>query len=158
MRRLSYLTAAAVMLSATTCLAAGELHIYNWGDYVSPAMLEKFSKEFDVKVTVDSYDSNETMLSKIRAGGSGYDVAMPSDYTVKIMVDEGMLAKAEPASMPNFKNLRPDMVDVYWDEGRHYSIPRLPSTRRSIRATSTPTPFSSTRRRSCRAASTCSTT
>lgn len=123
MRRLSYLTAAAVMLSASTCLAAGELHIYNWGDYASPPMIEKFSKEYDVKVTVDAYDSNETMLSKVRAGGSGYDVAMPSDYTVKIMVDEGMLERIEPASMQNFKNLRPDMINVYWDEGRHYSVP-----------------------------------
>jgi spermidine/putrescine transport system substrate-binding protein len=109
--------------SAGSALADGELHIYNWGDYTNPKLIEKFEKAFNVKVSLDSYDSNETMLSKVRAGNSGYDIVVPSDYTVKIMADEGLLEKTEPNAMPNFKNMKPEFVDVYWDSGRHYSVP-----------------------------------
>jgi spermidine/putrescine transport system substrate-binding protein len=80
------LSACATVLMAGSALAAGELHIYNWGDYTSPEMIKKFEAAYGVKVTIDSYDSNETMLSKVRAGNSGYDIVVPSDYTVKIMV------------------------------------------------------------------------
>ena len=114
---------AAMVLVAGPALAEGELHIYNWGDYTNPKLIEKFEKQFNVKITLDSYDSNETMLSKVRAGNSGYDIVVPSDYTVKIMVDDGLLEKTEPNSMENFKNMRPEFVDVYWDSGRHYSVP-----------------------------------
>ena len=103
--------------------AGGELHIYNWGDYTNPKLIEKFEKQFNVKVTLDDYDSNETMLSKVREGNTGYDIVVPSDYTVKIMVDEGLLEKTEPDQMENFKNVDPKFVGVYWDDGRHYSVP-----------------------------------
>jgi spermidine/putrescine transport system substrate-binding protein len=117
------LSACATVLMAGSALAAGELHIYNWGDYTSPEMIKKFEAAYGVKVTIDSYDSNETMLSKVRAGNSGYDIVVPSDYTVKIMVDEGLLEKTEPSAMANFKNMDPRYVNVYWDDGRHYSVP-----------------------------------
>ena len=113
----------ALIWTSGQALAAGELHIYNWGDYTSPELITKFEKAFDVKVTIDSYDSNETMLSKVRAGNSGYDIVVPSDSTVKIMIDEGLLEKTEPSAMPNFKNMDPRYVNVYWDDGRHYSVP-----------------------------------
>jgi spermidine/putrescine transport system substrate-binding protein len=114
---------AALLWTSGQALAAGELHIYNWGDYTSPELIAKFEKAFDVKVTLDSYDSNETMLSKVRAGNSGFDIVVPSDFTVKIMIDEGLLEKTEPNKMPNFKNMDPRWVNVYWDDGRNYSVP-----------------------------------
>jgi spermidine/putrescine transport system substrate-binding protein len=116
-------SAAALAFVAGPALAAGELHIYNWGNYTNPKLIEKFSKEFDVKVSVDEYDSNETMLSKVRAGNSGYDIVVPSDYTVKLMVGDGMLEQTEPNTMANFKNMKPEFVNVYWDDGRHYTVP-----------------------------------
>ena len=112
-----------MVLAASTAMAAGDLHIYNWGDYTNPELIKKFEKQFDVKVTLDDYDSNETMLSKVRAGNSGYDIVVPSDYTVKIMIDEGLLEKTEPSQMENFKHVRPEFVGIYWDSGRHYSVP-----------------------------------
>ncbi len=113
----------ALTAGALPALADGELHIYNWGDYTNPKLIEKFEKQFNIKVTLDDYDSNETMLSKVRAGNTGYDIVVPSDYTVKIMVDEGLLEKTEPSQMENFKNVDPKFVGVYWDDGRHYSVP-----------------------------------
>ncbi len=119
------LAASALTLAfvAGPAMAAGELHVYNWGNYTNPELIKKFEKEFDVKVTLDEYDSNETMLSKVRAGNSGYDIVVPSDYTVKIMIGDDMLEKTEPNKMPNFKNMRPEFVNIYWDEGRNYSVP-----------------------------------
>ena len=122
-RWLGTLTAAALLLQAAPALADGELHIFNWGDYTSPKLIEKFQKAYNVKVTLDDYDSNETMLAKVRAGGTGFDIVVPSDYTVKIMVEEGMLAKTEPNKMENFKNMDPRYINVYWDLGRNYTVP-----------------------------------
>jgi len=123
LRLLGLAGAAALLLSATSAMAAGELHIYNWGDYTNPKLIEKFQKETGIKVTLDSYDSNETMLSKVRAGGTGYDIVVPSDYTVKIMIEEGLLAETHPNQMPNFKHVRPEAAAVYWDNGRNYTVP-----------------------------------
>jgi spermidine/putrescine transport system substrate-binding protein len=103
--------------------AEGELFIYNWFDYTPTELLEKFEQTYDVEVTLDTYDSNETLLAKLKGGGTGYDVAMPGDYMVAIMIREGMLEKVEPNKMENFRNLDPRWVDVYWDPGRQYSIP-----------------------------------
>jgi len=123
MRVLGLAAMAAILLSAVPAGAAGDLHIYNWGNYTNPKLIEKFEKETGIKVSVDTFDSNETMLAKVRPGGSGFDIVVPSDYTVQIMVGEGLLAETRPDQMPNFKNVRPDFVDVYWDEGRHYTVP-----------------------------------
>jgi spermidine/putrescine transport system substrate-binding protein len=122
-RRLTTALSAAIFLWAAPAYADGVLNIYNWGDYTSPKLIEKFEKQYNVKVRLDAYDSNETMLSKVRAGNSGYDIVVPSDYTVRIMIDEGLLEKTEPNKMSNFKNVDPRFVDIYWDPGRNYSVP-----------------------------------
>lgn len=114
---------AALALLASGALAEGELHIYNWGNYTNPDMIEKFEKQFDVDVTLDGYDSNETMLAKVKPGGTGYDIVVPGDYMIKVMIEEGLLAKVEPNKMENFGNVDPNWVDVWWDPGREYSIP-----------------------------------
>lgn len=118
--------AAAALLTlglVTQAQAAGELNLYIWFDYIPQELVDKFAQENDVKVTVDTYDSNETLLARLKAGVTGYDLAVPSDYMVKILTEEGMLEKVEPNQLPNFKNIDPAWVDVYWDPGRHYSIP-----------------------------------
>lgn len=120
-------TAAGISLTALMIAgpadAGGELHIFNWGEYTSPELIEKFEKAYGVKVTVDEYDSNETMLAKVRAGNSGYDIVVPGDYAVKIMIDEGLLEETKPNRMENFANVEERFVDVYWDEGRNYTTP-----------------------------------
>lgn len=120
------LAAAAVFafgLGASQAQAAGELNIYNWGNYTNPALIEKFEQQYDVDVTLDDYDSNEMMLAKIKGGAVGYDIVVPGDYMVAIMIEEGLLEKIEPNQMENFENMAPQWVDVYWDKGRHYSVP-----------------------------------
>jgi spermidine/putrescine transport system substrate-binding protein len=103
--------------------AAGQLSIYNWFDYMPQELLDKFSKQHDVEVTMDTYDSNETLLARLKAGVTGYDIAVPGDYMVQILIQEGMLEKVQPNQMENFKNMDLQWVDVYWDPGREYSVP-----------------------------------
>ncbi len=124
--KLTTLTSAvtsAIALSAAAAQAEGTLNIYNWGNYTNPEMIEKFEKQYDIEVNLDGYDSNETMLAKVKEGGSGYDIVVPGDYMVAIMIGEGLLAEINAAEMENFKNLDPNWVDVYWDPGRKYSVP-----------------------------------
>ena len=110
-------------LSAGAAMADGELHFYNWGNYTDPKVLEKFTAETGIKVTLDGYDSNDMMLAKVKAGGSGYDLAVPSGFMVKIMIEEGLIQKAGVNQMENFKNVEDQWVDVYFDPGREYSVP-----------------------------------
>jgi len=119
---LSIITATSLVLAGSAS-AAGELHIYNWGNYTNPEMIKKFEAANDIKVTIDGYDSNETMLAKVEQGGSGYDVVVPGDYMIAIMLKKDLLEKVMPNQMSNFKNMDPKWVDVYWDKGRNYSIP-----------------------------------
>ena len=114
---------AAVALPPAAALAAGELNIYNWGNYTSPEMIKKFEEKFDVKVSITDYDSNDTALAKIRAGGHGYDIAVPSGNYLPIYISEGLIIEARPDQMENFKNMDPRWVDVPYDPGRRFSIP-----------------------------------
>lgn len=103
--------------------AEGVLNLYNWGDYTSPEMIKKFEAANNVKVTITDYDSNDTALAKVRAGGHGFDLVVPSANYMQIWIKEGLLLESRPDQMENFKNVDPRWVDVAWDPGRHYSVP-----------------------------------
>ena len=117
------MAAIAVLGLAGSAAAEGELNIYNWGDYTSPEMIKKFEEAYKVKVTITDYDFNDTALAKVRAGGHGFDIVVPSANYVPIWVKEGLLLEARPDQMENFKNVDPRWVDVPWDPGRHYTVP-----------------------------------
>ncbi|PAP97194.1 extracellular solute-binding protein [Mesorhizobium wenxiniae] len=114
---------AALFASAGLARADGELNIYNWGNYTSPDLIKKFEEKYKVKVTVTDYDSNDTALAKIRQGGSGFDIVVPSASFVPIWIQEGLLLETEPSKMENFKNMDPKWVDVPFDPGRKYTVP-----------------------------------
>jgi spermidine/putrescine transport system substrate-binding protein len=115
--------ALALVVGAAPAFADGELHIYNWGDYTNPDLIKKFEQKYNVKVTVTDYDSNDTALAKIRAGGHGFDIVVPSASHVPIWIQEGLLLETRPDQMENFKNMDPQWIDVPFDPGRHYSVP-----------------------------------
>ncbi len=70
-------------------------------------MIKKFEQKYDVKVTITDYDSNDTALAKIRQGGHGFDIAVPSQSYVPIWIQEGLLLETDPGQMENAKNLSP---------------------------------------------------
>lgn len=110
---------------SSAAMAAGELHIFNWGDYTNMDMIKKFEQQYDIKVSITDYDSNDTALAKVKAGGHGYDIAVPSSNFVPIWISEGLLLETRPDQMENFKNVDPKWQDVPYDPGRHYTVPWL---------------------------------
>lgn len=117
------LAAAMVAAMSAPAFAEGELNIYNWGNYTSPEVVKKFEEKYKVKVTITDYDSNDTALAKVRAGGHGFDMVVPSGNFMPIWISEGLLLETRPDQMENFKNVAPEWVNVPYDEGRHYSVP-----------------------------------
>ncbi|WP_119302848.1 extracellular solute-binding protein [Dongia deserti] len=111
-------------LLSTPAFAAGELKVYHWFEYMPQELVDKFKAETGINVTIDTYDSNEAMLASLKAGRLGqYDVAVPGDYMVKIMADQGLLDSFTADEMPNFDNIQDEWLDVPFDPGRKHSIP-----------------------------------
>ena len=107
----------------------GEMTLYTWSDYFPEDLAKKFTQDTGIKLTVDYYDSNETLEAKLRASnGTGYDVVVPSDYMVATLVDAGLLAKIDATALPNGGNIEKSFVDPYFDPGRVYSVPYLYGT------------------------------
>lgn len=104
--------------------AEGELKIYNWFEYMPQELLDKFTAETGIKVTMDTFDGNEALLAALKAGKIGsYDVAMPSDYMVDILNKEGLLDSFTPDEIPNLANIDSKWLDVPFDLGRVHSVP-----------------------------------
>lgn len=117
------LAALALLATAGSAAAEGELNIFNWGNYTNPELIKKFEETYNVKVTLTDYDSNTTALTKVKAGGHGFDIVVPSANYVPIFVKEGLLLESRPDQMENFKNVDPQWADVPWDPNRHYTAP-----------------------------------
>ncbi len=115
--------AAALFALATGAQAQETLNIYNWGNYTSPELLEKFTAETGIAVTLTDYDSNDTALARVRQGGHGFDIVVPSDTYMQTWINEGLLLPLDPAVVTDRDNIDPQWVDVDFDPGREYSVP-----------------------------------
>jgi spermidine/putrescine transport system substrate-binding protein len=113
----------ALVAGSTAAQAEGTLNIFNWGNYTNPDLITKFEAETGIKVTITDYDSNDTALAKIKAGGHGFDIVVPTHGYVPIYIGEGLLMETRPDQMENFKNVSSTWVDVEWDQGRRYTVP-----------------------------------
>lgn len=112
-----------VMALASIAAADGNLNLYAWTDSFAPELIEKFETETGIKVTVDGYSSNEDLLTKLQAGSSGYDVVVPSQHFVSIMIDEGLLEDIDAYELDAFKVVDDKWRGQWWDEANDYSIP-----------------------------------
>ncbi len=102
----------------------GDLFLYNWSEYIDPQLKDDFAAEFGVEVSEDFYDSNEAMQPIISAGNSGYDVIVPSDYMVAIMIASGDLEPLNRDAIPNLANLDDDFASgLPYDPDGAYSVP-----------------------------------
>lgn len=117
------LASAALLTLTTAARAEGELHLYIWSDSIAPDLIAKFEAETGTKVTVDGYNSNEDLLTKLQAGATGYDLVMPSQHFVRIMIDQGLLEDIDAASLAAFQQVDPKWRGQWWDETNDYSIP-----------------------------------
>ena len=123
-KRFTLALAAMALVPPATALAEGELSIYHWFEYIPQELLDKFSSETGIEVTMDTFDSNEAMLANLKAGKMGtYDVAVPGDYMVEIMIGEGLLDTIADGELANLGNIELQWLDVPFDPGRKHSIP-----------------------------------
>ena len=102
----------------------GELHIYTWCDYLAPDVKESFEKALGVTVVIDTFDSNEAMYAKLKAGGTGYDIMTPSSYQIAQMAKEGMIDRIDHARCPNVKkNFDSSFAGQIIDPTFAYNVP-----------------------------------
>ena len=126
------LTLSLAVLPLTACGSAsssgsnGEVVVYNWGEYIDPDTISMFEEETGIKVIYDEFETNEIMFPKIEAGASKYDVVCPSDYMIKKMIENDLLAEINYDNVPNAKA---NIGQQYWDMSKEfdpenkYSIP-----------------------------------
>ncbi|MDH3190178.1 MAG: spermidine/putrescine ABC transporter substrate-binding protein [Acidimicrobiia bacterium] len=99
----------------------GDLNFYNWSEYIDPDLISAFETEYGVDVVEDFYDSNEAMLAQLQAGAV-YDLIVPSDYMVGIMIDEGLLAPLQMDALSNIGNLDAQFVNPPYDPTSEYTV------------------------------------
>jgi len=83
------------------------VNVYNWTDYIAPDVIEDFTKATGVKVRYDTFDSNDTLETKLLAGRSGYDVVVPTAYFLERQIKAGVFQKLDKSKLPNLANLWP---------------------------------------------------
>jgi len=100
------------------------VNIYNWSDYIAPTVVEDFSKESGIKVRYDTFDSNDTLETKLLAGKSGYDVVVPTGYFLERQIKAGVFQKLDKARLPNLANLWPEISQrlATYDPGNEYAV------------------------------------
>ena len=123
MKKKLYLLLCSAILLLSCAKEQRVLNVYNWADYVDPEMIARFEKENNCRVVEDTFDSNEAMYAKLKAGATGYDVIMPSSYMVNIMRDQDMLMPLDQTKIPNLSNIDPSYIDIISDPQMTYSVP-----------------------------------
>lgn len=124
--------ATATALVVTSCGGAGsesgsgggkKLNVYAWAGEIPESVVKKFEAETGIKVTVDTFDSNETMTAKLSSGSAGYDLVEPSQYTVQQLVGQKLIQPLDHSRIKGLENLAPKFSDPSYDKGNKYSVP-----------------------------------
>ena len=125
MKKLMMMFIASFILLLTACSGdtRERLYVYNVGEYIDREVLTLFEEEFNCEVVYELYDSNETMYQKIKAGGTHYDVAFPSDYMVEKMIKEDLVLPLDYSKIPNFKYISDQYKNLPYDPENLYTVP-----------------------------------
>jgi putrescine transport system substrate-binding protein len=129
LRALNLAAAAALTVALAAPLRApGQserfVNVYNWSDYVEPTVLEGFTRETGIRVRYDTFDSNDTLETKLLAGKSGYDVVVPTAYFLARQIKAGVFQKLDKAKLPNLVNAWPLIAQrlAAYDPGNQYAV------------------------------------
>src|SRR5436309_3512445 len=100
------------------------VNVYNWSDYIAPTVVDDFSKQTGIKVRYDTFDSNDTLETKLLAGKSGYDVVVPTAYFLERQIKAGVFQKLDKSRMPNLANMWPEISQrlAAYDPGNQYAV------------------------------------
>ena len=119
--------AAAVFAALWTPPAAAQgrvVNVYNWSDYIEPSVIADFTKETAIKVRYDTFDSNDTLETKLLAGKSGYDVVVPTGSFLERQIKAGVFQKLDKSKLPNLVNVWPEIARrlAAYDPGNLYAV------------------------------------
>jgi len=122
--RLAATAFAVAGLVASAHAADRVVNVYNWSDYIDNSILTDFTKETGIKVVYDVYDSNETLEAKLLAGGTGYDVVVPTATFLQRQIAAGVYQKLDKSKIPNLSNMWPEITDraQKYDPGNDYAV------------------------------------
>jgi putrescine transport system substrate-binding protein len=124
--RLAVLAAVCVTITPTHAQPNKEriVNVYNWSDYIAPTVVEDFSRQTGIKVRYDTFDSNDTLETKLLAGKSGYDVVVPTAYFLERQIKAGVFQKLDKARLPNLANMWPEISQrlAVYDSGNQYAV------------------------------------
>ena len=101
------------------------LTVFNWYDYIDPAVIEIFEEETGITVKYVNFTTNEEMFTKLEAGAGTYDVIFPSDYMIERMIAHDMLVELDFSAMPNFANVMERLRNPSYDPEGKYSVPYM---------------------------------
>ncbi len=124
----TFLLFTAALLAAPATFGEGAkeqaVNVYNWTDYIDPAVIADFTKETGIKVRYDTFDSNDILETKLLAGKSGYDVVTPTGYFLERQIKAGVFQKLDKAKLPNLVNLWPEISQrlAAYDPGNQYAV------------------------------------
>ncbi len=101
-----------------------QLNLYIWSEYIDPQIIKDFETQNNCKVTIDQYEDNESMVAKLQGGGDAlYDVVVPGQYIIPVMVKLNLLAPLRKGNIPNFANVDDRFLNPKFDPGNQYSVP-----------------------------------
>ena len=114
----------------TTKCTGDEVHVYCFGDYIDPELIDEFEEETGVKVIMDTFDTNEEMYPVIKNESVNYDVICASDYMIEKLAGEGLLAELNRENIPNYSNLMEEYMAASesFDKGNKYAVPHTIGT------------------------------
>jgi spermidine/putrescine transport system substrate-binding protein len=101
------------------------LNIYSWADYLDPATVPEFEKQHGIKVTYDTFASNEQLLAKLQAGATEYDIIMPTNYMVQELVRMKIIGAVDRERLPGLKDIMENFADPAYDRGLTHSVPQF---------------------------------
>jgi putrescine transport system substrate-binding protein len=125
-RKITTAFAALILVGSASVATAQErvVNVYNWSDYIDESILEDFTKETGIKVVYDVFDSNEILETKLLAGGTGYDVVVPSAYFLQRQIAAGVFQKLDKSKLPNLSNMWSVVMErtAQYDPGNEYAV------------------------------------
>ena len=116
------------LLAGTSAMAADELHLYNWNNYIAPETVKRFEAACKCEVVQTYYSDNEELLAKLAAGAKGYDILVPTGNAVEALIKGGQLQPLDKAKLPNVRNVDPAYLNTSFDPGNRFSVPYAMST------------------------------
>jgi spermidine/putrescine transport system substrate-binding protein len=119
------LAGACVAVFSQWAVADESVNLYIWSGYISPAVVSQFEAKTGIKVNIDNYDSEETLLAKLKQGGGNYDLAVASNSMVPVLESQNLIQKVAVRDLPGYGSIIPKLRDPEWDPTGDYAVPYL---------------------------------